>query len=110
MLCERGNLLLARAAQRQKEIAIRTAIGANQIQLVRLLLVESMLLAVIGGLLGCLLAFWGIDLLVALKPENLPRLDQVRIDWPGLLFTGGISLRPACSSVLPPPCKPPIRS
>ena len=87
-----ANLLLARAAQRQKEIAIRTAIGANQIQLVRLLLVESMLLAVIGGLLGCLLAFWGIDLIIALKPENLPRLDQVRIDWWVLLFTGGISL------------------
>jgi putative ABC transport system permease protein len=87
-----ANLLLARAAQRQKEIAIRTAIGANQTQLVRLLLVESMLLAVIGGLLGCLLAFWGIDLLVALKPENLPRLDQVGIDWSVLLFTGGISL------------------
>ena len=87
-----ANLLLARAAQRQKEIAIRTAIGANQIQLVRLLLVESMLLAAIGGSLGCLLAFWGIDLLVALKPENLPRLDQVGIDWSVLLFTGGISL------------------
>src|SRR4030095_13344835 len=87
-----ANLLLARAAQRQKEIAIRTAIGANQTQLVRLLLVESMLLAVIGGLLGCLLAFWGIDLLVALKPENMPRLDQVGIDWSVLLFTGGISL------------------
>jgi len=87
-----ANLLLARAAQRQKEIAIRTAIGANQTQLVRLLLVESMLLAAIGGSLGCLLAFWGIDLLVALKPENLPRLDQVGIDWSVLLFTGGISL------------------
>ena len=87
-----ANLLLARAAQRQKEMAIRTAIGANQTQLVRLLLVESMLLAVIGGSLGCLLAFWGIDLIVALKPENLPRLDQVRIDWSVLLFTGGISL------------------
>ena len=87
-----ANLLLARAAQRQKEMAIRTAIGANQTQLVRLLLVESMLLAVIGGSLGCLLAFWGIDLLVALKPENLPRLDQVGIDWSVLLFTGGISL------------------
>ena len=87
-----ANLLLARAAQRQKEMAIRTAVGANQTQLVRLLLVESMLLAVIGGSLGCLLAFWGIDLLVALKPENLPRLDQVGIDWSVLLFTGGISL------------------
>ena len=87
-----ANLLLARAAQRQKEMAIRTAIGATSTQLVRLLLVESMLLAVIGGSLGCLLAFWGIDLLVALKPENLPRLDQVGIDWSVLFFTGGISL------------------
>jgi putative ABC transport system permease protein len=87
-----ANLLLARAAQRQKEIAIRSAIGATRTQLVRQLLIESLLLALLGGTLGCFLAGWGIDLLLALKPENLPRLDRVRIDWSVLLFTGGISV------------------
>ena len=90
-----ANLLLARTAGRQKEIAIRSAVGASRGRLVRLLLVESILLALIGGALGCLLAVWGIDLLVAFKPENLPRLDQVRIEWPVLLFTGAISLTTA---------------
>jgi putative ABC transport system permease protein len=87
-----ANLLLARAAQRQKEIAIRSAIGATRTQLVRQLLIESLLLALLGGVLGCFLAGWGIDLLLAFKPENLPRLDQVRIDWSVLMFTGGISV------------------
>lgn len=87
-----ANLLLARAAERQKEIAIRSAVGASRGRLVRLLLVESILLGLIGGALGCLLAVWGIDLLVALKPENLPRLTEVKIEWPILFFTGGISL------------------
>jgi len=105
-----ANLLLARGAQRQKELAIRSAIGANRTQIIRLLLVESLLLAVIGGSLGCLIAFWGIDLLVALKPDDLPRLDQIGIDWPVLLFTAGISLTtgllfglaPALQSAHPP--------
>jgi putative ABC transport system permease protein len=87
-----ANLLLARAAQRQKEIALRSALGATRTQLVRQLLIESLLLALLGGVLGCLFARWGIDLLLALKPENLPRLDQVRIDWSVLAFTGFISI------------------
>src|SRR5262249_32013706 len=87
-----ANLFLVRGAQRQKEIAIRSAVGATRVQLVRLLRVESLLLAVLGGALGFFFASWGIDLLLALKPENLPRLDQVRVDWSVLLFTGGISL------------------
>ena len=87
-----ANLFLVRAAQRQKEIAIRSAVGATRLQLTRLLIVESLLLALIGGTLGFLFAGWGIDLLLALKPENLPRLDQVRVDWSVLVFTGGISV------------------
>ncbi len=87
-----ANLLLARAAQRQKEIAIRSAIGATRTQLVRQLLIESLLLALLGGALGCVLGGWGIDLLLALKPENLPRFEQVRLAWPVFLFTAGISL------------------
>jgi putative ABC transport system permease protein len=87
-----ANLFLVRGAQRQKEIAIRSAVGATRIQLVRLLLLESLLVALLGGTHGFVLAGWGIDLLLALKPENLPRLDQVRLDWSVLIFTGGISL------------------
>lgn len=87
-----ANLLLARAAQRQKEIALRSALGATRTRLVRQLLIESLLLALFGGALGCVFARWGIDLLLVLKPENLPRLDQVRIDWAVLAFTGCISV------------------
>lgn len=87
-----ANLLLARAAQRQKEIAIRSAVGATRFQLIRQLLVESLVLAVLGGALGCLLAFWGIDLLLSFKPDNLPRIEQIGIDWSVLLFTAGLSL------------------
>jgi putative ABC transport system permease protein len=87
-----ANLLLARAAQRQKEIAVRSALGATRTRLVRQLLIESLLLALFGGALGCVFARWGIDLLLVLKPENLPRLDQVRIDWAVLAFTGCISV------------------
>jgi len=87
-----ANLLLARAAQRQKEIAVRSALGATRTRLVRQLLIESLLLALFGGALGCVFARWGIDLLLVLKPANLPQLDQVRIDWAVLAFTGCISL------------------
>jgi putative ABC transport system permease protein len=87
-----ANLFLVRGAQRQKEIAIRSALGATRGQLVRLLFLESLLVALLGGAFGFVLGGWGIDLLLALKPENLPRLDQIRLDWSVLTFTGGISL------------------
>ena len=82
-----ANLLLARAMARQKEISIRSALGASRARIVRQLLVESLLLAIIGGGLGLLLATWGVDVLVAAGPANIPRLQQVRLDTPVLLFT-----------------------
>lgn len=87
-----ANLLLARAATRQKEISLRTALGASRGRIVRQLLTESMLLAVIGGALGLLLAFWGIKVLIALSPENIPRLNEVGLDARVLGFTFAVSV------------------
>lgn len=75
-----ANLMLARAAGRQKEIAIRSAIGAGRRHIVRQLLAESVVLAVVGGVAGLLLSTWGVDLLVALGPRELPRLDELAVD------------------------------
>jgi putative ABC transport system permease protein len=87
-----ANLLLARSIGRRKEFAIRTAIGASRFQLLRELLIESLLLSALGGLAGVLLAFWAIPALMALSPAHLPRMEDVRIDARVLSFTAGLSL------------------
>ncbi len=82
-----ANLLLARAATRQKEFAIRAAMGASRWRVLRQLLIESVLLGVLGGGLGLLLANWGVELLVKFAPPDLPRLAGVTIGWRVLGFT-----------------------
>jgi putative ABC transport system permease protein len=87
-----ANLLLARSAARQQEIAIRRALGADRFRLVRQFLTESVLLALVGGILGSFLAMWGVEVLIALSPRNIPRLDEIGLNWQVLAFTLLVSL------------------
>ncbi|HEX8457752.1 MAG TPA: ABC transporter permease [Pyrinomonadaceae bacterium] len=87
-----ANLLLARAAARHKEISIRTALGASRWRIVRQLLTESLLLAVLGGALGLLIAMWGIDLLLAATPADLPRLNEITLDGRVVAFNAAMTL------------------
>ena len=87
-----ANLLLARAAGREKEIAIRTTLGARWHRLVRQLLVESILLSFLGGAAGLLIAWWGVYLLHAINPGNIPRLGEIGINSGVLAFTFAVSV------------------
>ena len=81
-----GGLLLARAAERQREIGIRTALGASPFRLARQMLTESVLLAILGGAVGVLLASWGVDALRVAAPNSLPRLDEITLNGRVLAF------------------------
>ncbi|HEV8348313.1 MAG TPA: ABC transporter permease [Vicinamibacterales bacterium] len=87
-----ANLLLVRAHGRRKEVAIRTALGANRARIVRQLLTESLVLAAIGGGCGLLVAVWGLDLLVAIAPADTPRLTEISLDRRVITFTAAVSM------------------
>lgn len=89
------NLLLAQSAARQKEVAVRLALGATRWRMVRQFLTESLLLVFIGAALGLLLAWWGVDSLLAIEPGNLPRTNDVGIDYRVLTFAAMVSLATA---------------
>ena len=81
-----ANLQLARAVAREREGSIRAALGAGRGRLLQLALMESLVLAVVGGALGMVVAFAGVRMFVAVAPAGLPRLDEVAVSWPVLLF------------------------
>ncbi len=87
-----ANLLLARAASRTREIAIRTALGASRLRVVRQLLCESLLLALMGGTAGLLLASWGVDLLGTAGPQGLPHIAQIKVNFTVCAFTFALAI------------------
>jgi len=87
-----ANLLLARSTNRQKEMAIRTALGASRTRIIRQLLTESLLLSILGGTLGLILAQVGVKLIVAISPDSIPRSKEISLDVRVLLFTVGVSV------------------
>jgi putative ABC transport system permease protein len=87
-----ANLMLARAASRQREIALRLALGASRWRVMRQLLSESIVLSILGGGLGVLIGWWGVQLFIAASPGNIPRLDEVTLDGRALGFTFVISM------------------
>ena len=87
-----ANLLLTRAAGREKEVAIRTALGAGGLRIVRQLLTESILLAMLGGAAGLVIAQWTLYVVRTINPGNIPRLDDIEINGAVLAFTFGISI------------------
>jgi ABC-type antimicrobial peptide transport system permease subunit len=87
-----ANLLLARAAVRGHEMAIRLALGASRLRLIRQQLVESLLLALLGGGLGFLLAIWGVQILETLAPADTPRLAEIKVSAGVLVFTLVVTL------------------
>jgi putative ABC transport system permease protein len=87
-----AHLSMARASSRVQEMAVRSALGAQRFRIARQLLVENVLLGIVGGTIGVMLAFWGVRVLTSLGPGELPRAQDVRVDLPVLLFALAVSL------------------
>ncbi|HKY04645.1 MAG TPA: ABC transporter permease, partial [Blastocatellia bacterium] len=87
-----ANLLLAQVTARHREFAVRTALGATRLRLARQFITENVLLALVAGALGVLLSYWGVDLLISLNQNGLPRASEIGVDTRALVFTFGLSL------------------
>ena len=87
-----ANLLLAQVTSRQREFAVRTALGATRVRLARQFITENLLLSLLGGALGILFSFWAVDLLLALNQTSLPRVNEVGIDARAFVFTISLSV------------------
>jgi predicted permease len=87
-----ANLQLARAVAREREVAVRAALGASRQRLVRSTLMDSVVIAAVGGMLGIVLSFTGVRLLIAAAPSSLPRLNETHVSWPILLAAAGLSI------------------
>jgi predicted permease len=97
-----ANLQLARAAARERDIAIRRALGASAGRVIREQLVETLVIATVGGALGIMLTLWSVDLLLQLVPASLPRRAEIGVDWTVLAFNMGVSLLAAVAFGLAP--------
>jgi putative ABC transport system permease protein len=97
-----ANLLLTRGAARQREIAIRGALGAGRVRIVRQLLTESLVLCTLGGATGLLVAQWALSMLLAISPANLADLGPVSLSYPVLAFTAAVSMLTAIASGVAP--------
>src|SRR5690606_30889620 len=86
-----ANLLLARAVARESELTVRAALGADRWRLGRQLVTESLVVALSGGAVGLLLSVWGAEALLRLRPEGIPRLDEVGVDWRVVAFTAALA-------------------
>lgn len=87
-----ANLLLARSAARESEFAVRVSVGADRNRIIRQLLTESVVLGILGGVVGLLIAIWGTSALIALRPEGIPRIEGIGVDATVIAFTGIIAL------------------
>src|SRR5205807_3018390 len=97
-----ANLLLARSAARNREFAIRAALGANRARLARQLLTESVVLSLAGACVGTLIALFGTRSILSALPGTLPRMDEIAVNAPGLRYTLGVSIAGGSLSGLAP--------
>ncbi|HEY6943767.1 MAG TPA: ABC transporter permease [Candidatus Acidoferrum sp.] len=104
-----ASLMLARAISRERELAMRVALGAGRGRLVRQCLAESALLSLAGGILGVILANWGLHPFLAFWPGDLPRAEEVQLDWRVLLFAVAVSLLTSILCGLAPAWRAPVR-
>jgi putative ABC transport system permease protein len=86
-----ANLLLARGSAREREIAVRVALGARRGRIIQQLLLESLLVAVLGGIVGCALAAWALTAIARLGPATVPWIESLHLDWRALVFAAGMS-------------------